>query len=71
MPSLKRVVMGRCEMAYYRTCSYCGAALDPGERCECRAEKERSREETEELLEREETGQMVFRLGDKEERRRA
>lgn len=20
---------------YYRTCPYCGAALDPGERCDC------------------------------------
>lgn len=23
-------------MAYYRTCPDCGAALDPGERCDCR-----------------------------------
>ena len=22
-------------MAQYRTCEYCGAALDPGERCDC------------------------------------
>lgn len=22
-------------MAYYRTCPNCGAALDPGERCDC------------------------------------
>lgn len=22
-------------MAYYRTCPYCGANLDPGERCDC------------------------------------
>ena len=22
-------------MAYYKTCPYCGAALDPGERCDC------------------------------------
>lgn len=22
---------------YYRTCPYCGAALDPGERCDCLA----------------------------------
>lgn len=21
---------------HYQTCEYCGAALDPGERCECR-----------------------------------
>ena len=24
----------------YRTCSYCGAALDPCERCDCQNEKE-------------------------------
>ena len=23
-------------MSYYRTCSHCGAHLDPGERCDCR-----------------------------------
>jgi len=22
-------------MSYYRTCPYCGLALDPGERCDC------------------------------------
>lgn len=26
-------------MSYYRTCDYCGAALDPGERCDCKKEK--------------------------------
>jgi len=25
-------------MAYYRPCPVCGAALDPGERCDCRNE---------------------------------
>lgn len=24
----------------YRICIYCGAALDPGERCDCRSEAE-------------------------------
>ena len=22
-------------MAYYKICEYCGASLDPGERCDC------------------------------------
>lgn len=26
-------------MAYYRVCSFCGAHLDPGERCDCQAVK--------------------------------
>lgn len=25
-------------MPYYKTCPYCGAALDPGERCDCEKE---------------------------------
>lgn len=24
------------KMAYFNKCEYCGAALDPGERCDCR-----------------------------------
>ena len=31
-------------MAQYRTCEHCGAALDPGERCDCRG-AERTRKE--------------------------
>lgn len=27
-------------MAFYRVCSCCGAALDPGERCDCQDKKE-------------------------------
>lgn len=27
-------------MAYYRTCPDCGAHLDPGEKCDCKDEKE-------------------------------
>lgn len=26
-------------MSYYRTCPYCGANLDPGERCDCQDNK--------------------------------
>ncbi len=28
-------------MAYYNTCPECGANLDPGEPCDCMAEKEK------------------------------
>ena len=28
-------------MSYYRTCPDCGAHLDPGERCDCKDEKDR------------------------------
>ena len=24
---------------YYKLCSYCGAALDPGEKCDCQTER--------------------------------
>lgn len=27
-------------MNYYRTCPHCGAHLDPGEGCDCRAKEE-------------------------------
>nr|DAP98234.1 MAG TPA: Rad50 zinc hook motif [Caudoviricetes sp.] len=29
-------------MAYFRTCEYCGGALDPGEKCDCRRQKNRN-----------------------------
>lgn len=27
-------------MAYYKRCPFCGAALDPGEKCDCGEERE-------------------------------
>ncbi len=30
-------------MPYYRPCPLCGAALDPGERCDCQDEENRPR----------------------------
>lgn len=27
-------------MPYFNTCPYCGAHLDPGERCDCQDEQE-------------------------------
>ena len=48
-------------MAYYRICPDCGAALDPGEKCDCREKAEQKMKETELVLEKEKgTGQMVF-----------
>lgn len=32
-------------MSYYRTCPYCGANLDPGERCDCQDEEQRDERE--------------------------
>ena len=29
-------------MSYYRICPKCGAALDPGERCDCEREQARA-----------------------------
>lgn len=31
----------------YRTCPYCGANLDPDEKCDCREENEQEENETE------------------------
>lgn len=32
-------------MSYYRICPYCGAALDPGEKCDCGQKTARSAEQ--------------------------
>lgn len=38
----KRYVNKKQTGAYFEICEYCGAALDPGEKCDCRrAKKER------------------------------
>lgn len=31
-------------VAYFNRCEYCGAALDPGERCDCRKAREETRQ---------------------------
>lgn len=33
-------------MPYYNTCPYCGAHLDPGERCDCQDKPEESTDAT-------------------------
>ena len=42
-------------MSYYRTCPYCGAALDPCEICDC--QKQRSQSEARENAKRTESEQ--------------
>ncbi len=32
-------------MAYFRTCSLCGATLDPNEKCTCKADEKRAKDE--------------------------
>ncbi len=31
-------------MAYYNVCPECGGTLDPGEKCDCQAEKEKEQD---------------------------
>lgn len=51
----------------YKTCSVCGAALDPGEHCECEDEKVRKRVLLEQYIKNNmqvrEDGQMQFKVG--------
>lgn len=58
-------------MAYYRICPDCGCTLDPGEKCDCRKEKERKEEERQLFFSRNLEiavgGQIAFRLSRKEE----
>lgn len=37
-------------MAYYRECPNCGCSLDPGERCDCRNEREKKEDEMKEYI---------------------
>lgn len=52
---------------YYRVCQKCGAALDPGERCDCEEERIREREREEERIDKlyvedQRTNQLTFNL---------
>ncbi len=50
-------------MAFYRTCPRCGAALDPGEHCDCETEERRQQEFFEhKLLVNPKTGQYSLRM---------
>lgn len=35
-------------MAFYKTCPFCGANLDPGEKCDCRDEQRKEEEKKDE-----------------------
>lgn len=48
-------------MAQYKTCPYCGASLDPAERCDCNKEKELPVKTTPQ----ERTREIVFASGNK------
>ena len=37
-------------MAVYRICPYCGAALDPGERCDCREDTGERKENNDQIF---------------------
>ncbi len=57
-------------MAYYRICSDCGAALDPGEKCDCQEEKERKQEFFRQHLKMEPGARQLAFVFDSEEVRR-
>ncbi len=39
----------------YNTCPYCGANLDPGEKCDCREEDDEENQKITEISEKEKT----------------
>ena len=46
---------------YYNECPFCGCNLDPGERCECRDEKEKKKGKFEDMLTISSDGQIVLK----------
>ena len=49
-------------MAYYNTCPYCGANLDPNEKCECQTEKNKLAKQYQEITSKKPDGQVVLAL---------
>ncbi len=45
-------------------CSYCGALLDPGEKCDCQDKEEERRRQYMGNFKESRNGQMVFNFGD-------
>lgn len=52
-------------MSYYKTCPVCGAALDPGEKCECEqtTDKEKMIAAITELMQGATMSELEFVLG--------
>ena len=46
---------------FFRTCNYCGAALDPGETCDCQDQKQQRDEQIRKALRMDPWGQMEFK----------
>lgn len=46
---------------FFRTCNYCGAALDPGEKCDCQDQKQQRDEQIRKALRMGPWGQMEFK----------
>lgn len=53
-------------MSYYNVCPICHAHLDPGEKCECKLERAKKRDEMQKLLVTGLNGQMMIKF-EKEE----
>lgn len=52
-------------MAYFKVCPYCGSNLDPGEKCDCREERERKMKEMKYLIKQNKnTNQLYFEGGE-------
>lgn len=51
-------------MMFYKTCRFCGAHLDPGERCECRNEEIAKKQRFMSLFESGKDGQIQIKMED-------
>ena len=51
-------------MMFYKTCRFCGAHLDPGERCECRNEEINKKQRFMSLFESGKDGQIQIKMED-------
>lgn len=47
-------------MAYFKICPYCGASLDPNEKCDCQEIKEAKKREIESATHFDAKGQMTL-----------